>query len=87
MNKKEYDVKRVSKWECPSETGIPLITMPNVPRPLHGLPPRKIMGNATWNHVRKRCYFDAGYNNLNKAKTTAGFAVNRSPTAGISIFV
>ena len=61
MNKKEYDVKRVSKWECPAETGVPLITMPNVPRPLHGLPPRKIMGNATWNHVRKRCYFDAGY--------------------------
>ena len=49
------------KWECPTETGVPLITMPNVPRPLHGLPPRKIMGDSTWNHVRKRCYFDAGY--------------------------
>ena len=49
------------KWECPAETGVPLITMPNVPRPLHGLPPRKIMGDSTWNHVRKRCYFNAGY--------------------------
>ena len=48
-------------WECPAETGAPLLTMPNVPRPLHGLPPRKIMGDSTWNHVRKRCYFNAGY--------------------------
>lgn len=61
MNKKDYEVKKVSKWECPEDTGVPLITMPNVPRPLHGLPPRKIMGESTWNHVRKRCYYEAGY--------------------------
>lgn len=55
------DIKIISKWSCPTETGVPLLTMPNVPRPLHGLPPRKIMGDATWTHVRKRCYFNAGY--------------------------
>lgn len=49
------------KWECPAGTGVPLITMPNVPRPLHGLPPRKIMGATAWDRMRKRCYFDAGY--------------------------
>lgn len=49
------------KWECPAGTGVPLITMPNVPRPLHGLPPRKIMGTTAWNRMRKRCYYDAGY--------------------------
>lgn len=57
----EYDVKKVTKWNCPAETGVPLLTMPNVPRPLHGLPPRKIMGATAWNRVRKRCYFNAGY--------------------------
>ena len=55
------DLERREKWECPSETGVPLITMPNVPRPLHGLAPRTIMGASTWDHVRKRCYFNAGY--------------------------
>lgn len=55
------DIEIKEKWECPAGTGVPLITMPNVPRPLHGLPPRKIMGDAMWTRVRKRCYFDAGY--------------------------
>lgn len=55
------DVKKVKEWNCPTETGVPLITMPNVPRPLHGLPPRKIMGATAWNRMRKRCYYDAGY--------------------------
>lgn len=58
---KQYDVVKQDTWECPTGTGVPLITMPNVPKPLHGLPPRVIMGKTTWDHVRKRCYFDAGY--------------------------
>ncbi len=61
MTKNDYKVEKVKQWKCPGETGVPLITMPNVPRPLHGLPPRKLMGDSTWNHVRKRCYFEAGY--------------------------
>ena len=59
MKKNGIEIRK--KWECPAETGVPLITMPNVPRPLHGMPPRKIMGDAQWTRVRKRCYFDAGY--------------------------
>lgn len=62
MNKeKTYDVIKQKKWVCPTGTGVPLITMPNVPKPLHGIPPRVIMGKSTWDHVRKKCYFDAGY--------------------------
>ena len=57
----KYKIERVDKWTCPTETGIPLITMPNVPRPLHRLNPRNIMGASTWNHVRKRCYYNANY--------------------------
>lgn len=60
-NEKKYDVVKQDKWECPADTGVPLLTMPNVPKPLHGLPPRVIMGKSTWDHVRKRCYFEAGY--------------------------
>lgn len=59
--KEGYDVKTTAEWRCPADTGIPLITMPNVPRPLHGLPPREIMGKTMWNKVRKRCYYNAEY--------------------------
>ena len=57
------EVEIVERWQCPSGTGIPLITMPNVPRPLHGpgCQPRTIFGQATWDRMRKRAYFDAGY--------------------------
>lgn len=56
-------VKPVKRWECPEGTGVPLITMPNVPRPLHGqgLQPRTIFGKTAWDFMRKRAYFNAGY--------------------------
>ena len=57
----EYDVEIRDKWQAPAGTGVGLITMPNVPRPLHGLPPRKIMGQTEWDKMRKRCYYNAGY--------------------------
>lgn len=61
MTKNDYSIETVETWQCPEETGVPLITMPNVPRPLHRLNPRNIMGQSTWNHVRKRCYYNAHY--------------------------
>lgn len=61
MTKEDLDILKVTKWECPSSTGVPLITMPNVPTPLHGLPPRKIMGKTAWDRARKMCYFKANY--------------------------
>lgn len=59
--KEDFDIIKVEHWDCPDGTGVPLLTMPNVPLPLHGLPPRIIMGNSAWNVVRKKCYYDAGY--------------------------
>lgn len=36
-----------------------LLLMPNVPKPLHGLAPRVIMGDKWWNHARKETYLKA----------------------------
>ena len=56
--KNEYDIKIVDGWLPPKdgEDLRPLIGMPNIPRPLHGVNPRTILGASTWNHMRKRCY-------------------------------
>lgn len=58
-----FDIEKVTKWQCPDGTGIPLITMPNVPRPLHGqgMQPRTIFGKTTWDFMRKSAYYSAGY--------------------------
>ena len=59
--KNNYPVEIRDTWTAPAGSGVALITMPNVPRPLHGLPPRKIMGQANWDKMRKRCYYNAHY--------------------------
>lgn len=58
---KKYDVKLVDGWLPPKEGDDlrPLIAMPNIPRPLHGVNPRTILGTSTWNHMRKFCYAKA----------------------------
>ena len=61
MTKDDCDIIKVTSWECPTETGIPLITMPNIPKPLHALPPRNIMGRTAWDKARKLCYYKANY--------------------------
>ena len=58
---KKYKIERKLKWTAPEEGGAPLLTMPNIPKPLHGVNPRLIMGEAEWTKVRKRAYYDAGY--------------------------
>lgn len=55
-----YKVKRVDKWNCPEGTGVPLITMPNIYRALHGIAPRTVLGRRNWDIMRKQCYADAG---------------------------
>lgn len=59
----KQDIKIITHWECPEGTGVPLITMPNIPRPLHGkgLQPRTIFGKSTWDFMRKKTYFNADY--------------------------
>lgn len=58
---KKYPIEKRLKWECPEEGGAPLLTMPNIPKPLHAVAPRAIMGEQAWTKVRKRAYYDAGY--------------------------
>ena len=57
----KYKVAKKLKWVCPKDGGAPLLTMPNIPKPLHAVNPRLIMGDAAWNKARKKAYFDAGY--------------------------
>lgn len=55
-----YDIKAIDKWDAPKEDGVALLTMPNVPLPLHGRCPRTIDPKA-WEKIRKQCYADANY--------------------------
>ena len=56
----KYDVKVVDGWLPPKGDDIrPLIAMPNIPRPLHGVNPRTLLGASTWNRMRKFCYNQA----------------------------
>lgn len=53
----EYDIKQVIKWEPQDEKDLRcLITMPNIPKPLHGVAPRVVLGDVWWNRTRKVCY-------------------------------
>lgn len=58
---KGFSCKLVDKWTAPEGGGAPLLTMPNIPHPCHNLAPRTVLGASTWNHMRNRCYFEAGY--------------------------
>ena len=58
---KGFTCKLVDKWVAPEDGGAPILSMPNVPHPLHSLAPRTILGTTTWNHMRNRCYFEANY--------------------------
>lgn len=54
---KDYDVKLVDGWIPPQGEDLrPLIAMPNIPKPLHGVNPRILLGSGNWNKMRKACY-------------------------------
>lgn len=59
--KEKHPVELRTKWECPEEGGVPLLTMPNLPKPTHTLAPRNIFGKSVWDTMRKRGYFFANY--------------------------
>lgn len=63
INYRGYTCKLVNKWVAPEENGAPILSMPNIPHPLHGpgYQPRTVLGTTTWNHMRNRCYFEADY--------------------------
>lgn len=60
----QFDITKVESWTAPKKIDGPdprILTMPNVPDSLHGLAPRTVVGSTTWNHMRKRCYYEANY--------------------------
>ena len=59
----EFKVKQVDGWQAPAVSDAQLLTMPNIPHPLHGkgCQPRTILGSGTWDKMRKRCYYEADY--------------------------
>lgn len=51
------DIKYVTSWAPPTSDDLrPLIAMPNIPRPLHTVAPRTVLGATVWNKMRKECY-------------------------------
>lgn len=60
---KKYPIELRTKWECPTEGGAPLLTMPNIVKPLQGqgCQPRTILGGPAWDRLRKRTYYLANY--------------------------
>lgn len=56
----EYDIKLVDGWVPPKGDDLrPLIAMPNIPKPLHGVNPRTLLGSSNWNRMRRACYAEA----------------------------
>lgn len=57
---KEFDVKLVTEWKPPDGDDLrPLIAMPNIPKPLHGVNPRTLLGKSNWDKMRKLAYAEA----------------------------
>ena len=61
MDEWKPDITIIDRWECPKENGPAILTMPNVPFPLHGegCQPRTIFGSRVWNFMRNYCYKQA----------------------------
>lgn len=60
---KELIVDKVTSWTPPKENDARILTMPNIPHPLHGkgMQPRTILGATKWNKARVECYERANY--------------------------
>ena len=54
-------VEKKTEWIVPEENDARVLTMPNIPKPLHTVAPRNYMGQVEWNKKRRRCYYEANY--------------------------
>lgn len=52
----DHNVEIVDHWDAPWENDARLIGMVNIPRALHLVNPRNLLGKNTWDHMRRRCY-------------------------------
>lgn len=59
LDYEKFDIITIEKWDVPGYAGAPILTMPNIPYPLHNLAPRTILGPKTWNAMRRYCYTQA----------------------------
>ena len=51
------DLEYVTYWAPSADDDLrPLIAMPNIPRPLHTVAPRTVLGATVWNKMRRACY-------------------------------
>ena len=57
----EMRFRKITEWLAPEENDVRILTMPNIPYPLHKLAPRTVLGRPTWDAMRKKCYADANY--------------------------
>ena len=55
----DIDIIEVDHYDVPEENDVRILTMPNVPTPLHLCAPRTLLGSHTWNAMRKYCYEQA----------------------------
>lgn len=60
MIKNGCDLKFVTEWRLPEGDDLrPLVAMPNIPKPLHLINPRNLLGKQTWDRMRKFAYSQA----------------------------
>ena len=56
------NVVKINSWNISADkTGAILLTMPNIPRPLHQLNPRNLLGQDCWRVLRSDCLKKAKY--------------------------
>ena len=51
---------QADQWIAPNESGAGLLTMPNIPLPVHRLAPRTVLAPEVWIDMRRRCLERAG---------------------------
>lgn len=84
----------ITNWHADSATtGAVLLTMPNIPLPLHRLNPRKVLGREAWGIMRKTCFKKAQYKcevcgrHLTERSAQAHELYSYSYMTGTAIFV
>lgn len=57
----QYDIVTVTRWTPPEKNDARVLGMPNIPKPLHSLAPRTVLGKHVWDQMRRATYAKADY--------------------------